>query len=328
VFSALTPHLRELQSLIGAVFFASFSFCSSSATEEEGDSDVSNASATPHSDKVVGHKFFGPDFSLDVFKGNAVVAAAAAAAAAVAGAALAVSTPVHTGALWWCADAGESDALSPGAGGGGGAGGAGGGGGGGAGGAGGRSPRTPQTPATAKEAADKNFSSLRRVLDQRRQLVMQLFHEHGIFPSTQATSLFQVKLEKRRFFFVHQIPSAPQSGNSKSQKFFKSGTTSYTIVHLFLVTDKASDSSNIFRIKLCQKRNEICLESKRDEPFLSCQKDALIFYNDRVELKKMQSPVPRFTESFLYLPGFRRCTRTSSPPKRAYSSKFAKCARK
>jgi len=105
-----------------------------STTEEEGDSDVSNTSATPHSDKVVGHKFFGPDFSLDVFK-----------------------------------DTGESDALSP----------------------GGRSPRTPQTPATGKETADKNFSSLRRILDQRRQLVMQLFQEHGFFPSTQATSLFQ-----------------------------------------------------------------------------------------------------------------------------------------
>lgn len=39
------------------------------ATEEEGDSDVSNTSATPQSGAVVGHKFFGPDFSLDAFKG-------------------------------------------------------------------------------------------------------------------------------------------------------------------------------------------------------------------------------------------------------------------
>ena len=38
------------------------------ATEEEGDSDVSNTSATPQSGAVVGHKFFGPDFSLDAFK--------------------------------------------------------------------------------------------------------------------------------------------------------------------------------------------------------------------------------------------------------------------
>jgi len=101
-----------------------------STTEEEGDSDVSNASATPQSGAVVGHKFFGPDFSLDAFK----------------------------------ADGGEGDALSPG---------------------------TPKTPATGKDTSEKNFSSLRRILDQRRQLVMQLFQEHGFFPSTQATSLFQ-----------------------------------------------------------------------------------------------------------------------------------------
>ena len=74
---------------------------------------MSNTSATPHSDKVVGHKLFGPDFSLDVFKGtqaanwmkrlfpNLIVAILGA-------------------------DTGESDALSPGG-------------------------RSPQTPATGKE---------------------------------------------------------------------------------------------------------------------------------------------------------------------------------
>ncbi|XP_059365047.1 protein capicua homolog [Carassius carassius] len=35
-------------------------------------------------------------------------------------------------------------------------------------------------------------SSLRRMLDQRRALVMQLFQEHGFFPSAQATAAFQV----------------------------------------------------------------------------------------------------------------------------------------
>lgn len=45
-------------------------FISILATEEEGDSDVSNTSATPQSGAVVGHKFFGPDFSLDAFKGK------------------------------------------------------------------------------------------------------------------------------------------------------------------------------------------------------------------------------------------------------------------
>ncbi|XP_062848808.1 protein capicua homolog isoform X2 [Trichomycterus rosablanca] len=35
------------------------------------------------------------------------------------------------------------------------------------------------------------YSSLRRTLDQRRALVMQLFQEHGFFPSAQATAAFQ-----------------------------------------------------------------------------------------------------------------------------------------
>ncbi|XP_057683331.1 protein capicua homolog [Corythoichthys intestinalis] len=37
------------------------------------------------------------------------------------------------------------------------------------------------------------FSSLRRTLDQRRALVMQLFQEHGFFPSAQATAAFQTR---------------------------------------------------------------------------------------------------------------------------------------
>ncbi|XP_078393105.1 protein capicua homolog [Cetorhinus maximus] len=37
------------------------------------------------------------------------------------------------------------------------------------------------------------YSSLRRTLDQRRALVMQLFHEHGFFPSAQATAAFQAR---------------------------------------------------------------------------------------------------------------------------------------
>ncbi|CAB1444533.1 unnamed protein product [Pleuronectes platessa] len=37
------------------------------------------------------------------------------------------------------------------------------------------------------------YSSLRRTLDQRRALVMQLFKEHGFFPSAQATAAFQAR---------------------------------------------------------------------------------------------------------------------------------------
>lgn len=50
------------------------------------------------------------------------------------------------------------------------------------------SPRTPKTPA---EGEKSHSSSLRRVLEQRRQLVMQLFTEEGWFPSAHATAAFQ-----------------------------------------------------------------------------------------------------------------------------------------
>ncbi|XP_052060621.1 protein capicua homolog isoform X1 [Mytilus californianus] len=50
------------------------------------------------------------------------------------------------------------------------------------------SPRTPKTPSSPGQ-----FSSLRRILDQRRQLVMQLFEEYGLFPSAQATASFQAE---------------------------------------------------------------------------------------------------------------------------------------
>ncbi|RZF39984.1 hypothetical protein LSTR_LSTR002387 [Laodelphax striatellus] len=49
------------------------------------------------------------------------------------------------------------------------------------------SPRTPKTPG-GRDAAEKGH---RKVLEQRRQLVMQLFQEQGFFPSTQATTAFQ-----------------------------------------------------------------------------------------------------------------------------------------
>ncbi|PZC74183.1 hypothetical protein B5X24_HaOG208209 [Helicoverpa armigera] len=46
------------------------------------------------------------------------------------------------------------------------------------------SPRTPVS-GSAREAGH------RRVLEQRRHLVLKLFHEHGMFPTTQATTHFQ-----------------------------------------------------------------------------------------------------------------------------------------
>ena len=58
-----------------------------------------------------------------------------------------------------------------------------------------RSPRTPKTPSQRSTANDANEKGHRKILEQRRQLVMQLFQEHGMFPSTQSTNSFQVSFE-------------------------------------------------------------------------------------------------------------------------------------
>ncbi|XP_067209747.1 protein capicua homolog isoform X3 [Linepithema humile] len=60
------------------------------------------------------------------------------------------------------------------------------------------SPRTPKTPGGSAGNAvgigrSDNERGHRKILEQRRNLVMQLFQEHGYFPSTQATSTFQTK---------------------------------------------------------------------------------------------------------------------------------------
>lgn len=54
------------------------------------------------------------------------------------------------------------------------------------------SPRTPRTPGGRSDSSGEKGH--RRVLEQRRQLVMQLFQDYGFFPTTQATSMFQVTL--------------------------------------------------------------------------------------------------------------------------------------
>lgn len=56
------------------------------------------------------------------------------------------------------------------------------------------SPRTPRTPSSAiMNVVKDNERGHRKILEQRRQLVMQLFQDHGYFPTTQATSAFQAK---------------------------------------------------------------------------------------------------------------------------------------
>lgn len=54
-----------------------------------------------------------------------------------------------------------------------------------------RSPRTPKTP-SARSVNSAEEKGHRKILEQRRNLVMQLFQEHGMFPSSQATNNFQL----------------------------------------------------------------------------------------------------------------------------------------
>ncbi|KAL3290368.1 hypothetical protein HHI36_023710 [Cryptolaemus montrouzieri] len=91
----------------------------------------------------------------------------------------------------------------------------------------GNSPRTPRTPGTSRES-DRGH---RKILEQRRQLVLQLFKEHNtLFPSTQATSTFQAQhldifpnkmslqlkiREVRQKMMAHNNPT-PHSANSQS----------------------------------------------------------------------------------------------------------------
>lgn len=90
----------------------------------------------------------------------------------------------------------------------------------------GNSPRTPRTPGTSKESEKGH----RKVLEQRRQLVMQLFQEHTMFPSTQATSNFQaehsdifpnkaslqLKIREVRQKLMARTNHTPHSANSQS----------------------------------------------------------------------------------------------------------------
>ncbi|GBO99404.1 Putative transcription factor capicua [Eumeta japonica] len=52
------------------------------------------------------------------------------------------------------------------------------------------SPRTPCS-ASATNGGARGEAGHRRVLEQRRQLVLRLFQDHGMFPTTQATTSFQ-----------------------------------------------------------------------------------------------------------------------------------------
>ncbi|KAJ8930843.1 hypothetical protein NQ314_016260 [Rhamnusium bicolor] len=88
----------------------------------------------------------------------------------------------------------------------------------------GTSPRTPRTPGTSRDAEKGH----RRTLEQRRQLVMQLFQEQSLFPSAQSTSTFQaqhsdifptksslqLKIREVRQKMMAQSSLTPSSANS------------------------------------------------------------------------------------------------------------------
>lgn len=88
------------------------------------------------------------------------------------------------------------------------------------------SPRTPKTPGTGRECEKGH----RKMLEQRRNLVMQLFQEHTLFPTAQATSNFQaqhtdifpnkaslqLKIREVRQKLMAQNSQTPLSANSLS----------------------------------------------------------------------------------------------------------------
>ncbi|MFH4974241.1 hypothetical protein AB6A40_000950 [Gnathostoma spinigerum] len=98
------------------------------------------------------------------------------------------------------------------------------------------SPGTPQTPLDG--SSDKPTS--RKLLDQRRQLVMELLEEFGMFPSGQATSAFQhkhrqyfpskqtlilkIREVRQKMMATMQSPLTPSTG-SRSLSSFKNTTT-------------------------------------------------------------------------------------------------------
>lgn len=73
-----------------------------------------------------------------------------------------------------------------------------------------RSPRTPRTPVQSASASSTvNARSTqeitekghRKILEQRRQLVMELFNTCGMFPSSKDTTEFQVSKSIIHFDF-------------------------------------------------------------------------------------------------------------------------------
>lgn len=142
--------------------------------DQPPNSAISTSTATPPS--VIGHRFFGPDFNIDQLRG------------ASNGSQLPHTTFVRTcyteNPLIFAA-ATEVNVNED------------------------RSPRTPRTPLQQGTATNMNTNSAgrnsnngqdvtaekghRKTLEQRRQLVMELFTSSGMFPSSKDTNDFQVR---------------------------------------------------------------------------------------------------------------------------------------
>lgn len=82
-----------------------------------------------------------------------------------------------------------------------------------------RSPRTPRTPlqsiGSANNPAPRSSQDVaaekghRKTLEQRRQLVMELFNTSGMFPSSKDTTEFQVRFVK--ILFVGKTKTSPMN---------------------------------------------------------------------------------------------------------------------
>lgn len=141
--------------------FTSFSSFSASNEDEQSDLGSAMSSATPSASYIIGNRFFGPDFNIDQLRGNFLVPRKFLNLNLI----LIFPSTVCVNAVL-----ASEDNMD-------------------------RSPRTPKTPSQPRSAASTDASEKghRKILEQRRQLVMQLFQEHGMFPSSQATNTFQVR---------------------------------------------------------------------------------------------------------------------------------------
>lgn len=152
----------------------------SASTVYEDEPAPNSAMSTDTPPSVVGHRFFGPDFSIDQLKGNITYSIFNQSFIISSFLSFILSVELNVN---------DSD----------------------------RSPRTPQTPmqqsASSVSGANSRANSgadvssekgHRKILEQRRQLVMELFNNCGMFPTSKDTNEFQV-CETNSEYFQSQI---------------------------------------------------------------------------------------------------------------------------